>query len=612
MNLNRQADPFPQDAAHLEPEDIARLQNDTDVPRIAAAWLESLARLSPWLRQGLVVVSGTGKTRFAPVAVWPQGATPAPEVLRAVEGALRASHMVIETASDGRIAMALPIWIGGLLRGATAVLAAPEAAGGGRRVMDQLTWASGWIEAALRRQRETGAENLVTVIELLATSLHHPRFAEAATAVATELAGALDCELVGIGLLRGRRTRMRALSNSATFGKTANLVRAMEAAMDEAIDQECVVVFPSPEGAPARVLRAHQALSNLAVGAPLATVPLTEQGRIIGAILLEGTAGRPFDPGRLRMAEQAAVLVGPVLDIKRREDRWLPAKAWDALGNLLGALFGRRHAALKLTVAGLAAALAFAWFATGTYRITAETVVEGRIQRVVTAPLQGFLLQAEVRAGDIVDEGQVLARLDDRDLRLERLKWIGERTQAQHKYSQALARRDRTETLLLTSQIEQADAQIALLDQQLDRMTVTAPFSGVVVSGDLTQQLGAPVERGAVLFEVAPLDEYRVILRVDERDITDVTVGQTGALVLSALPDADFRVEVRRITPVSSTLEGANVFDVEAGVAGGPTALLRPGMEGVAKIDVDQRRVVTIWTRRIVHWVRMTLWSWVP
>jgi multidrug resistance efflux pump len=231
---------------------------------------------------------------------------------------------------------------------------------------------------------------------------------------------------------------------------------------------------------------------------------------------------------------------------------------------------------------------------------------------VVTAPLQGFLLQAEVRAGDLVETGQVLARLDDRDLRLERLKWIGEQTQAEQKYSQALARRDRTEALLLTSQIEQAQAQIALLDQQLARMTVTAPFSGVVVSGDLTQQLGAPVERGAVLFEVAPLDEYRVMLRVDERDITDVAVGQTGALVLAALPDAAFRVEVRRITPVSSTVEGANVFDVEAGVAEGPTALLRPGMEGVAKIEVDERRLVSIWTRRIVQWVRMTVWSWVP
>jgi len=33
-------------------------------------------------------------------------------------------------------------------------------------------------------------------------------------------------------------------------------------------------------------------------------------------------------------------------------------------------------------------------------------------------------------------------------------------------------------------------------------------------------------------------------------------------------------------------------------------------MEGVAKIEVDERRLVEIWTRRLVLWVRMTFWSW--
>ena len=43
--------------------------------------------------------------------------------------------------------------------------------------------------------------------------------------------------------------------------------------------------------------------------------------------------------------------------------------------------------------------------------------------------------------------------------------------------------------------------------------------SAVVVSGDLTQSLGAPLERGQVMLELAPLDAYRVTLQVDERDI---------------------------------------------------------------------------------------------
>ena len=69
------------------------------------------------------------------------------------------------------------------------------------------------------------------------------------------------------------------------------------------------------------------------------------------------------------------------------------------------------------------------------------------------------------------------------------------------------------------AKIDQAEAQIALLDEQLARTKVVAPFNGVIMKGDLSQSLGSPVEHGQVLFEVAPLESYRVIVQVDERDI---------------------------------------------------------------------------------------------
>jgi len=382
--------------------------------------------------------------------------------------------------------------------------------------------------------------------------------------------------------------------------------------MDEAIDQQAALNYPPADGDTKRVLRAHKALSEMSGGAGLVTVPLTEQGKITGALLLQRSEGEVFDANALQMAEHAAVLVGPVLDIKRREDRWLPAKTWDAAGNLLGAIFGRGHAALKLSLLVIAAFAAFCWYAVGPYRVTAETVIEGRIQRVVTAPLAGFLTDVQARAGDVVQQGQVMARLDDRDIRLERLKWTSERTKQNQEYSQALAQRDRTRARILASQMEQSDAQIALLDQQLARMIILAPFAGIVVAGDLTQALGAPLERGEVLFEVAPLNEYRVILRVDERDVMDTAVGQTGPLVLSALPDTPYTVSVDRITPISSVENGSNFFIVNASVVSGPIADLRPGMEGVAKVEVDERRLIGIWTRKVVLWARMALWSWWP
>jgi len=132
------------------------------------------------------------------------------------------------------------------------------------------------------------------------------------------------------------------------------------------------------------------------------------------------------------------------------------------------------------------------------------------------------------------------------------------------------------------------------------------------VAGDLSQQLGGPVERGNVLFEVAPLNEYRVVLKVDERDIVEVLTGQSGELVLSSMPDRGFAFKVEKITPISTAQEGRNFYRVEGKPTEEDSNALRPGMQGVAKIVVDERRLAWIWSHKVVHWFRMFIWSWWP
>jgi hypothetical protein len=114
-----------------------------------------------------------------------------------------------------------------------------------------------------------------------------------------------------------------------------------------------------------------------------------------------------------------------------------------------------------------------------------------------------------------------------------------------------------------------------------------------------------------VLFQIAPLDGYRIILKVDERAIVGLDVGQPGRLALSARPGAALPFTVERITPVSVAEDGRNYFRVEARLEE-PADWLRPGMEGVAKIDAGPRTRLWIWTHGFVDWLRLTLWSWWP
>ena len=152
---------------------------------------------------------------------------------------------------------------------------------------------------------------------------------------------------------------------------------------------------------------------------------------------------------------------------------------------------------------------------------------------------------------------------------------------------------------------------MALAEHKLDRTQLVAPLDSVIVSGDLSQLIGAPVERGKVLFELAPLGAYRVILQVDDRDIGFVSVGQRGELALAGLTDLTLPFTVKSVTSVSTPEEGRNFFRVEAQIDDSADRL-RPGMEGVGKISIERRRLIWIWTRNFVNWARLTFWTWLP
>ena len=68
---------------------------------------------------------------------------------------------------------------------------------------------------------------------------------------------------------------------------------------------------------------------------------------------------------------------------------------------------------------------------------------------------------------------------------------------------------------------------------------------------------------------------------------------------------------VERVTPLATTADGRNYFRVEAALEEQVDAL-RPGMEGIAKVDVGRRRLLWIWTHEMIDWLRLWAWSFLP
>ena len=158
--------------------------------------------------------------------------------------------------------------------------------------------------------------------------------------------------------------------------------------------------------------------------------------------------------------------------------------------------------------------------------------------------------------------------------------------------------------------MEQADAQLALVGGQIARAALTAPLDGVVIQGDLSRSLGAPVARGEVLFEVAPLEDFRLSVQVAEGDIWAVEQGQPGEIVLSAFPGEPLSFVVRRVGGVAEGATGRVVFDVEASIDTGMR--LRPGMSGIAKIQCGRRTLLQLAWSDIAGRLQLAAWRYLP
>jgi multidrug efflux pump subunit AcrA (membrane-fusion protein) len=450
------------------------------------------------------------------------------------------------------------------------------------------------------------AAGAADLLRLQATMLWHRGFAQAAAALATALCDRLRCDRVAVGWMHGDCSAVVALSHAADFDPRQTVSERIGAAMDEALEQASTVVVPPREGALPQVSLAHAELAGTDARA-VCTVLLADAGKPVGALTFERASAR-FTADEAVFCEDAAALAAPILSLKRCAERGWAASTADAMRGLwtkLASPEGRR-ARLCLAAGGLAVAVLL--FVPVPYYIAAPARLEGSVQRVVVAPVDGFLEQVNVRPGDLVKSGQVLAELATQDLQAERLKRRSELAQHENVYKAALARADRTQLVINQARAAEAQAQLLLVENQLQRAQLRAPFDGIVIKGDLPQQLGAPVQRGEVLLTLAPDDRYRLIVEVDERDVAIVAAGLQGRLALAAAPESVFDFSVVRLLPVAVAADGRNFFEVEGALEAEGRAL-RPGMRGVAKIGAGRRSAAWIATHRLLDWLRLAAWS---
>jgi hypothetical protein len=576
----------------------------------AASWLALQAREVPHLCQAALILGAPDTGPFETVARHPEDAAPSAVLYEVLNESLRGGEVAVRQ-QGGRLIVAYPVMLLDHLRGVAAfeALAQPP-----ENLIQRIRWGLGglesWLLQADAHAESQTVERLMTVVDSVARSLREGRFEHVALALVTDLAVRLDCDRVSFGLRRGERSTVHALSHSSKFVQSMNLMRAVAEAMDEAIDQNTTLCLTRDAARSVR-LQAHENLAREFGNGDVLTVPFAPGEEARGALVFERPKGQSFEATQIELCQSVALLAGRALYQHRQRERPFWLRWRDAVCREAGRLVGPRHIGRKLLLLAVLAAAVFGTFARGPYRVDAAATVQGVVQRSLTVPFDGYVSTAMHRAGDVVHQGEALATLDTRETELELLRASNQQVQYQGQAEEAMAQGNSAAAAIARAQARQAIAQMRFYQDQMKRAVLRAPFDGILVSGDLSQRLGEAVKRGQEVFKISPMDQYRLWLDVPDSEVDAVRVGQEGRLTLAAMPDRRIAFTVQRIVPLAQVQEGKSVFRVEASLEDPTVARqLRPGMEGVGKIGIGERRYVWIWTHPFVDWLRLKWWAW--
>lgn len=481
--------------------------------------------------------------------------------------------------------------------------------------LERLSLTSARFEAFLWQQSFiTEAEHKVMLRETLEL-LDQAQRGSTATAMGSllcdELRRRFGCTRVSIGMIKGDHIRVMSVSGSDDLDKHAPTVEALEAAMEETALQDAEVLYPpSPEmerePGSRRVTHEHARLSEAFGPSSIVSLPLRIEDDLVGVMVLERDASDPFPDAVLPLLRLVAEFVGPAVYTRRLADRRTPEVLRDDMLDLGAGIVGPRHTAKKLLA--LTALVIFILLAVIPIpaKVIGRMEIRPEVGRAVVPPFAGFLKSFEVRPGDKVEAGQVVATLDTQELMMSLTERNEHLATLMTQRDDALAQGQRSEARKFDAQIEESQASIGLINERIALAQMRSPVDGTISRGDLEKLVGAPVDASKALFEIVG-SEVRVVIEIDERNAGRVEVGQKGSVSSRARPGQQLPITVVRVNPVAQAREGSNVFLIEA-TFDDPPEWLRAGMTGKARLDDGWSTPLWELSRPIVDAFRM--WTW--
>jgi len=434
---------------------------------------------------------------------------------------------------------------------------------------------------------------------------------EMGIAITNKLRNKIGCDQIAMGMVKHRRVKILAISGFDDVPPRSPGAAKIRAAMEECLDRNKPIVFQKDDDWEGQHLatdhRLHQQWSVAAGGDAVATIPLAFGDKTACILSLRRQADQPFTREEIEKIRGLVEPLVPGIALVERANRPLIAHVRDTVGQ---AVQGMIHPQKPLRIAMIfIAALCMGWFLIGTvpYRITVPcVVVPDRVQHI-SAPFDGIIKAAHVTAGDQVTRGQILYELDTTELELEQDRLLANIAVATIEIDRAIAAKLMVNAKLAHTRIRVFEVQLKIVRQKLNQATSRAPFSGTVIQGDLRKQVGQIVNRGTPIFEIAPNNGWLLELEVPDVLAGDVNAGLTAAFAPQARPEQSQACRILRVRPTAELRNGKNVFIAEA-KPDSKLDWLRPGMEGVTRVEIGPRPVRWVTMHRVVNYLRLKLW----
>lgn len=208
----------------------------------------------------------------------------------------------------------------------------------------------------------------------------------------------------------------------------------------------------------------------------------------------------------------------------------------------------------------------------------------------VVAKTGGVLLKLMVEEGNVVHQGQVLARLDDASPRLSLAKveatlrkLEADYRRADEMFGKKLLSLEEHDKIKFDLDNQRAAHDLAKLE--LSYTQVVAPIDGVI--GKRMVKEGNLIQINQPLFHIVDFDPLLGILNVPERELNTLKPNQPVSMVVDALPGRRFPGVIERVSPVveaaSGTFRDTCRFNADA-------QTLKPGMFGRIDVIYDRKQ----------------------